>query len=59
MTVHGRAAELDVYAPEHAGFRHAQLDIYVPRYGPEWEQLLRSGAAYARIEADRIFTYHM
>ncbi|HEV3363673.1 MAG TPA: pyridoxamine 5'-phosphate oxidase family protein, partial [Acidimicrobiia bacterium] len=58
VTVHGRAAQLDVYAADHAGFRQALLDIYVPRYGAEWEELLRAGAAYARIEADRIFTYH-
>jgi hypothetical protein len=35
------------------------LDIYVPRYGAEWERMLESGAAYARIEADRMFTFHM
>ena len=60
VTVHGRALELDVQAPENAGFRQALLDIYVPRYGPEWEHdFLDSGPMYARIEADRMFTFHM
>jgi nitroimidazol reductase NimA-like FMN-containing flavoprotein (pyridoxamine 5'-phosphate oxidase superfamily) len=57
VTVHGRAVPLDVGDEENAGFRQALLDIYVPRYGPEWEKFLDSGVAYARIEADRIFTY--
>jgi uncharacterized pyridoxamine 5'-phosphate oxidase family protein len=59
VTVHGRAVPIDVNGAEHAGFRTALLDIYVPRYGPEWEQFLDSGVAYARIEADRMFTFHM
>ncbi len=57
VTVHGRAVPIDVGAEEHADFRRTVLDIYVPRYGPEWENLLDSGAVYARIEADRMFTY--
>ena len=59
VTVHGRAARIDVAAPEHAGFRSALLDIYVPRYGTEWEAFLDSGPAYARIDADRMFTFSM
>ena len=59
VTVHGRAVPIDVNAAEHAGYRAALLEIYVPRYGPEWEQFLHSGVAYARIDADRMFTYHM
>jgi hypothetical protein len=39
--------------------RQALLDIYVPRYGPEWEEFLDSGPVYARIEADRMFTFAM
>ena len=35
------------------------LDIYVPRYGPEWERFLDSGPLFARIEADKMFTFHM
>jgi nitroimidazol reductase NimA-like FMN-containing flavoprotein (pyridoxamine 5'-phosphate oxidase superfamily) len=55
VTVHGRAVPVDVQAPEHAGFRQTLLDIYVPRYGPEWEEFLNSGPIYARIEAERLF----
>ena len=59
VTVHGRAVLIDVAAPEHAGFRQALLDIYVPRYGPEWESFLDSGVQYARIDAVRMFTFSM
>ena len=59
VTVHGRAVPLDVGASENAGFRQALLDIYVPRYGPEWEQFLDSGPLYARIEAERMFAFLM
>ena len=59
VTVHGRAVPIDVHAPEQAGFRRALLEIYVPRYGEEWETFLNSGPVYARIDADRMFTFHM
>lgn len=58
VTVHGRATILDLASAEHQGFRQALLDIYVPRYGPDWEAILES-ALYARIEADRMFTFWM
>ena len=36
------------------------LDIDVPRYGPEWEHdFLDRGPMYARIEAERMFAFHM
>ena len=58
ITVHGRAAQVDHRAPEHAGFRQALLDIYVPRYGADWEtNFLDAGPVYARIDADRMFTF--
>jgi nitroimidazol reductase NimA-like FMN-containing flavoprotein (pyridoxamine 5'-phosphate oxidase superfamily) len=58
VTVHGRAVPIDLKAPESAGFRAALLEIYVPRYGPEWEHdFLDSGPIYARIYAERMFTY--
>jgi nitroimidazol reductase NimA-like FMN-containing flavoprotein (pyridoxamine 5'-phosphate oxidase superfamily) len=59
VTVHGRAALVDVGAEDHAGFRQTLLDVYVPRYGPEWEEFLDSGPVYARIDADRMFTFSM
>lgn len=59
VTVHGRAEIIDVNAPEHAEFRQLLLDNYVPQYGPEWEDMLTGGALYARIDADRMFTFSM
>jgi hypothetical protein len=34
------------------------VEIYIPRYGPQWEEFLDSGPVYARINADRMFTFH-
>jgi nitroimidazol reductase NimA-like FMN-containing flavoprotein (pyridoxamine 5'-phosphate oxidase superfamily) len=59
VTVHGRATAVDVQSAEHEGFRRTLLEVYVPRYGPEWEQFLDSGPVYARIAADRMFTFRM
>ena len=60
ITVHGRAVPVDIQAEEGSGFRRALLEIYVPRYGPDWEEeFLDSGPVYARIEADRMFTFSM
>jgi nitroimidazol reductase NimA-like FMN-containing flavoprotein (pyridoxamine 5'-phosphate oxidase superfamily) len=59
VTVHGRAVRVDVKAPEEVGIRKTLLEVYVPRYGPEWEQFLDSGPIYARIDADRMFTFAM
>ncbi len=59
VTVHGRAVPIDVGAAEHAEFRQTLLEIYVPRYGPEWETFLDSGPVYARIEPRRMFTFRM
>ncbi len=55
VTVHGRAEPIEVASPESAGFRQTLLDVYVPRYGRDWETFLDSGPVYARIEADRMF----
>jgi nitroimidazol reductase NimA-like FMN-containing flavoprotein (pyridoxamine 5'-phosphate oxidase superfamily) len=60
VTVHGRAVPVDIKAQEHAGFRQALLDIYVPRYGAQWEHdFLDSGPVYARIDAEKLFTFSM
>jgi uncharacterized pyridoxamine 5'-phosphate oxidase family protein len=56
VTVHGRAVTVDVSS---GPFREALLEIYVPRYGAEYEKFVDSGPLYARIEADRMFTFHM
>src|SRR5213083_1900441 len=53
VTVHGRAVPVDHKSEANAGFRRTLLDIYVPRYGEEWEEdFLDSGPRYARINAD-------
>jgi nitroimidazol reductase NimA-like FMN-containing flavoprotein (pyridoxamine 5'-phosphate oxidase superfamily) len=59
VTVHGEAVPVDVRASEHERFRQTLLDIYVPRYGPEWEQFLDSGPVYARINARRMYAFAM
>ena len=59
VTVHGRAELLDMRAEESAGFRQTVLDIYVPRYGAEYEEFIDSGPVYARIRAERMFTFSM
>ena len=56
VTVHGRATEV----PIDGGFRETLLEIYVPRYGAGWESdFLDDGPVYARIDADRMFTFAM
>jgi uncharacterized pyridoxamine 5'-phosphate oxidase family protein len=59
VTVHGRAAFLDVREPEAAGFRETLLEVYVPRYGPDWVEFLDEVSVYARIEARRMFSFAM
>jgi nitroimidazol reductase NimA-like FMN-containing flavoprotein (pyridoxamine 5'-phosphate oxidase superfamily) len=60
VTVHGRAVPVDVKDAANAGLRQTVLDIYLPRYGPEWEHdFLDSGPVYARIDAERMFTFAM
>lgn len=59
VTVHGQATFIDVNADEQAGFRQTLLDIYVPRYGADWERMLDAGAAYLRIDAEKMFTFQM
>ena len=66
VTVHGRARLVDIAAAEGRTLREALLEVYVPRYGPEFEDFLTGGVGgpdpprppvYARIEAERMFTF--
>jgi hypothetical protein len=59
VTVHGRAVRVDVQGAEGAGLRRTLLEVYVPRYGPEWVQFLDSEPVYARIDAQRMFAFGM
>lgn len=58
VSVHGVARTIDVEADEHAEFRQTLLDIYLPRYGDAWLDVL-DGAAFARIDARRLFAFWM
>lgn len=58
VTVHGTAEPIDVGAPEHAEFRQTLVDIYVPRYGDSWLEILEGGV-FARIDPHRMFTFSM
>ena len=55
VNVHGRAVPVEI----EGGFRETLLEVYVPRYGEDWEKFLDSGPVYMRIDADRMFTFHM
>lgn len=57
VTVHGRAVAVAVQGDGGTGLRRALLEVYVPRYGAEWEEFLDSGPVYFRIEAERMFTF--
>jgi hypothetical protein len=54
VTVHGTARVVDASGGE---FRQALLDLYLPRYGDEYLKILDGGSLYARIDAERMFTY--
>ena len=55
VNVHGRAVPVEI----EGGFRETLLEVYVPRYGADWEKFLDSGPVYMRIDADRMFTFAM
>lgn len=55
VTVHGVAVPVDTSMARPNGLRATLLEVYTPRYGPQWEQFLDSGPVYARIEAQRMF----
>jgi hypothetical protein len=56
VTVHGRAVPVEIGA---GGLRETLLEVYVPRYGAEWEEFLDSGPVYARIAAERMYAFHI
>jgi nitroimidazol reductase NimA-like FMN-containing flavoprotein (pyridoxamine 5'-phosphate oxidase superfamily) len=64
VTVHGRAVPVDIRAAEGVGLRETLLEIYVPRYGDEWEQFIdppdsEEAPVYFRIDADKMFSFQM
>jgi nitroimidazol reductase NimA-like FMN-containing flavoprotein (pyridoxamine 5'-phosphate oxidase superfamily) len=56
VTVHGRAVPVDLADQQVAGFRDTLLDIYVPRYGQDWERFMEQ-SRYMRILAERMFAF--
>jgi nitroimidazol reductase NimA-like FMN-containing flavoprotein (pyridoxamine 5'-phosphate oxidase superfamily) len=58
VTVHGQAALLDMRAGENEELRKILLDLYTPRYGPDWESFLDANVR-VRIDPDRMFTFHV
>lgn len=60
VTVHGRAELYDLHDPGRPQLRQAMLDHYLPQQGPQFQEWLdRSDAVAVRIEADKMFTFHM
>ena len=57
VTVHGTAEPVDT-SPD-SPFRQVLRDIYIPRFGSEWEDMLDQGARYVRIAPRRMFAFHM
>jgi hypothetical protein len=53
VNVHGRAMAVEIAG----GLRETLLEVYVPRYGPDWEKFLDSGPVYMRIDAERMFAF--
>jgi hypothetical protein len=60
VTVHGRAECFPMGDPACAAMRQAMLDHYLPTQGPSFEEWLdNANAIGARIEPEKIFTFHM
>jgi hypothetical protein len=59
VTVHGRAIPVAIDSEGGGELRQTLLEVYVQRYGAQWEAFLDSGPVYARIDVDRMFTFHM
>jgi hypothetical protein len=60
VSVHGRAELFELKDPAHGDLRQAMLDHYLPRQGPEFQTWLdQADALGARIEAEKMFTFHM
>jgi nitroimidazol reductase NimA-like FMN-containing flavoprotein (pyridoxamine 5'-phosphate oxidase superfamily) len=56
VTVHGHAKPVDLADEPATSLKQTLLAIYVPRYGPDWEQFMRR-SRYTRIVAERMFAF--
>lgn len=59
VTVHGAAHPVDLALPEHAGFRDYCIEFYGDAWNDWGVDSAEPGAVYARIDATRMFTFHM
>ena len=60
VSTHGRALEIDQATHDDGGFRRLLLDYYGSRFDGDAGAFIDSpGVAYARIEADRMFTFYL
>ena len=60
VTTHGRALEIDVNSHDDDGFRQMLFDYYSERFGEGATAIFDGpGVAYARIEAERMFTFYL
>ena len=57
LTVHGRAYEVDARRHDDGGFFEVLVNYYGSRFGGA--EAFVDSAAYARIEAERMFTFHL
>ena len=57
VTTHGRAFEIDARTHDEGGLLRVLVDYYGARFGGA--EAFVDAAAYARIAADRIFTFHL
>jgi nitroimidazol reductase NimA-like FMN-containing flavoprotein (pyridoxamine 5'-phosphate oxidase superfamily) len=55
VIVHGTAVPASTTRLDPEGLRATLVEVYTPRYGPQWEDFLDSGPVYARIEPERMF----
>jgi hypothetical protein len=60
VTTHGRALEIDAATHDNSAFRQVLLDYYGERFGGDATGFIDGdGIAYARIEAERMFTFYL
>jgi hypothetical protein len=60
VTTHGRAIEIDVARHDDGALRQTLLDYYGRRFGDAASTIFDDpGVAYARIEAERMYTFHL
>lgn len=60
VTTHGRAQEIDVTTHDGGGLREVLWDYYAQRFGEAASAILEGpGVAYARIQAERMFTFYL